>query len=166
MCLVFANRSLDQHSTGPDISRFPYSLLDKAYVSLAAWSSGMILASGARGPGFNSRSSPFLFGMILFKGASAKGLRILFRFPVPLGCFWLETRRHHSECVFGAYVHFHIAGKVVVVVLGVVFPFESMCSFPNAFIYHGSDTQIAHVALLGLWWQVISNASPGSPTVS
>ena len=171
MCLVFANCSLDQHRTGPDISRFPYRLLDKAYVSLAAWSSGMILASGARGPGFNSRSSPFLFGMISFKGASAKGLRILFRLPLPLGCFWLETRRHHSECVFGAYVHFHLAGKVVVVVvLGVVFPFESMCSFPNAFIYHVSDsysiTQIAHVALLGLWWQVISNASPGSPTVS
>ena len=48
----------------------------------------------------------------------------------------------------------------------VVFPFESMCSFPNASIYHGSDTQIAHVALLGLWWQVISNARPGSPAVS
>ncbi len=39
------------------------AFFSKAYVhaasASAAWSSGMILASGARGPGFNSRSSPF-----------------------------------------------------------------------------------------------------------
>jgi hypothetical protein len=29
------------------------------YLQLPAWSSGKILASGAKGPGFNSRSSPF-----------------------------------------------------------------------------------------------------------
>ena len=30
-----------------------------ASVHLAVWSSGMILASGARGPGFNSQNSPY-----------------------------------------------------------------------------------------------------------
>ena len=29
-------------------------------VQMAAWSSGMILVSGARGPGLNSRSSPLV----------------------------------------------------------------------------------------------------------
>ena len=38
-----------------------HNLKDNPYVSLAAWFSGMILASGARGPGFNSRSSPYSF---------------------------------------------------------------------------------------------------------
>ena len=28
---------------------------------LGAWSSGMILLSGGRGPGFNSRSAPYFF---------------------------------------------------------------------------------------------------------
>ena len=31
-----------------------------ACVHLAVWSSGMILASGARGPGFNSQNSPYV----------------------------------------------------------------------------------------------------------
>jgi hypothetical protein len=32
---------------------------------LAAWSSGMILALGVRGPGFNSPSGPFFFLLLI-----------------------------------------------------------------------------------------------------
>ena len=34
--------------------------LEDEDISLAVWSSGMILASGARGPGFNSQNSPYV----------------------------------------------------------------------------------------------------------
>ena len=64
MSLSFEGGSLGQPSALPDVASFPDILLDKAYVSLAAWPGGMILASGARGPGFNSRSSPFLFSAV------------------------------------------------------------------------------------------------------
>ena len=37
---------------------------------LAAWSSGMMLAPGARGPGFNSRSSPSADDGVVTRGLS------------------------------------------------------------------------------------------------
>ena len=44
----------------------------------AAWSSGMILALGARGPGFNSRSSPVVFDCILTNAYSYTIDKLLF----------------------------------------------------------------------------------------
>ena len=46
------------------------------YEHLAAWSSGMILASGARDPGFKSRSSPKKFGKRLRAKSDVRGLAV------------------------------------------------------------------------------------------
>ena len=53
------------------------------YCRLAAWSSGMILGLGPRGPGFNSRSSsiPVLFLRVLLRRALV-GLRLFFVFCI------------------------------------------------------------------------------------
>ena len=40
------------------LAAWPLSHTHSCHRQLAAWSSGMILAQGARGPGFNSQSSP------------------------------------------------------------------------------------------------------------
>ena len=56
---------LSVHDALPSAARFPFwacrhGLSGAPNMSQkAVWSSGMILASGARGPGFNSQNSPF-----------------------------------------------------------------------------------------------------------
>ena len=57
-----------------------------ANYQMAAWSSGMILASGARGPGFNSQSSPLLL--------------VAFSHPCAQTCAWpLDSR----SCAINIY---------------------------------------------------------------
>ena len=48
------------HRIGTTASDETLEQHELACVHLAVWSSGMILASGARGPGFNSQNSPYV----------------------------------------------------------------------------------------------------------
>ena len=48
-------------------------MMHVGYGHLAVWSSGMILAPGARGPGFNSRNSPMTIIHLAYDAASSLG---------------------------------------------------------------------------------------------
>ena len=69
-------------------------LINGAKTQLACWSSGMILASGARGPGFDSRTSPsFIIFLIILQAVTAFSL---FWFSLLLA-FWMQRTEQSSE---------------------------------------------------------------------
>ena len=65
-------------------------------ILLAAWSSGMILASGARSPGFNSRSSPVSMVLVVwFVFGRRWGVCLVWRMELLAA----PTLRHGFDCL-------------------------------------------------------------------
>ena len=71
------------------------SLRAKVFTVSAAWSSGMILAQGARGPGFNSRSSPFSRNVLDTSGTFSQAC------PVAADLRYAGNPATHAESVSG-----------------------------------------------------------------